>query len=260
MSGVDWAYVISPQGEVIADTFVPMFPPYLPRSGLTQGSRLIHMPGSGKPVVMFTHPVMAGNFGAVHIGINQEQLLASMAHMRMLLLATIGAIFFIVTGIMGWMTQRIVTPIRRLTRASSQMALDLNSEFVPLPVASTNEIGALTDTFNRMMLERQEDRKNLESRVSARTQDLVKMNAELDREKNRAEAATRAKSDFLSTMSHEIRTPLNAVLGMTDLPVGHKAFRTSNSTMLERYVRRANRCCPSSTTSSTSLQIEAQAK
>jgi two-component system, NarL family, sensor histidine kinase EvgS len=35
--------------------------------------------------------------------------------------------------------------------------------------------------------------------------------------KEEAEAANRAKSDFLSGMSHELRTPLNAVLGYTDL-------------------------------------------
>ena len=33
----------------------------------------------------------------------------------------------------------------------------------------------------------------------------------------RADAASHAKSDFLSCMSHEIRTPLNGILGMTDL-------------------------------------------
>ena len=87
------------------------------------------------------------------------------------------------------------------------------------PIVQDDKVTGAVITFADIT-ERKAATEALESQVeelATARRAMLNMMQDLDEEKQKADAATRAKSDFLANMSHEIRTPMNAIIGMTHL-------------------------------------------
>ena len=160
--------------------------------------------------------------GYVQIGISHERVSDDINEFIVSSLTATGLVLVLGMILTLGVTRRITRPLEKLAHAAEAVATGNLEHEVDLN--APDEVGHLARhvaaIWRRLKdYQKQSDlaRRLLEQRVEQRTGQLRRATDDAVALAEKAEAASRAKSQFLANMSHEFRTPMNGVMGMTEL-------------------------------------------
>jgi signal transduction histidine kinase len=178
-----------------------------------------------------------------HVGTRLNELpLAFSAHqplmsqLLILIAVTIGATLVLVSVVGVLLATSISNPLSHMVKVIRE--LERGNLHGRSNIISNDEIGVLSQTFDRMAQEIEKNRReleelnrNLELRVAEKTDNLTKayerlqlsnqnlatVNYELELANRKLTELDQVKSDFISVVSHELRTPLTSIKAFTEI-------------------------------------------